>query len=74
MIERPTVGMKCKLNANGMELIGGIKSVQMFHASQQMVITKVGDNLTSPEITYPLEVDQPLINRFMFTNWEVDAL
>lgn len=68
------VGDVVRLNDEGMSSVLGVTSMEMFKQSQRMIITEVGGNITNPEFTYPIVVDQPLINRFLITDHDVELL
>ena len=74
MIEFPEVGQVVRLNDGGMRQIGGISTNEMYRQSQRMVITAVENAMCDDQPTFVLNVDQPLINQFIFTNWDVDEV
>jgi len=74
MDTRPKVGMVVCLNDEGLKTIQ-LTTQKEFEASRRMTITWVGfENITFPEETWEIEVDQPLINEFLLFNWSVDEL
>lgn len=75
MIKRPHVGQVVRLNDEGMNTIGGLKTAEMVKQAQRMVITySDSKSLTDDVDTFSIHVDQPLINRFLLTNHDVDPL
>ena len=76
METKPYVGQRVRLNDTGMRQIGGITSKEMYAASQNMVIVgveNVNAGTPSPPI-WAIDVDQPLINRFLLTEDDVDPI
>tara|TARA_R110000851_G_C13102760_1_gene569346 strand:- start:82944 stop:83168 length:225 start_codon:yes stop_codon:yes gene_type:complete len=74
MKTKPLVGSTVRLNDHGMHTIGGLTSMEMIDQARRMIITDVGENITRPEKTYVINVDQPLIDQWLITNHDVDEL
>ena len=75
MKTKPNVGDVVYLNDEGLESISGARSREAIKQSQRMTITEVSEqNLTDDCVTHVIEVDQPLITRFIITNHDVDIL
>lgn len=74
MKQKPLPGDVVRLNDHGMQQIGGLRSAEAIRQAQRMTITGVYPNMTEPQETYPIEVDQPLIGRFLLTHVDVDLI
>lgn len=74
MKDKPIPGDVVRLNDQGMDSIGGLRSAEAVRQAQRMTIVYVGPNLTAPEPTYPIEVDQELINFFLLSHHDVDLI
>jgi hypothetical protein len=75
MKERPLPGDVVRLNDQGMQNIHGLTSAEMVRQAQRMVITYVTRySMTSPEPTWGITVDQPLINEFILSHHDVDLI
>lgn len=75
MKTKPNVGDIVYLNDYGLDIIGDIRNVKAVQQCQKMTITYVNDiSMTEPEKTWPIEVDQQEINKFMIDNWCVDLV
>ena len=62
------VGQKVFLNKHGMETIYGIRSDEEYRQSKNLTITRI--RRVGPKI-WAIEVDQPLINRYMLSHLDV---
>jgi len=72
---RPLPGDVVRLNDRGMRSVCGLKSSEEIRQAQRMVITGVWhDHTPGHAPTYPIQVDQPLINRFLITQLDVDLI
>lgn len=71
----PKVGDTVVLNDCGIEQIYG-KKVGLSHMKTlRMKVTHVdSESITSPELTFPLEVDNEEINMFLIDNWCFDIV
>ena len=66
------VGDMVYLNDQGMQSIGGITSAEMMKQALDLSITKVSlTSMCTDYECYLIEVDQPLINKFMLTTMDV---
>jgi len=75
MVNNPKIGQVVYLNEQGMDIIGGLKSFDAIKQAQRMVITYVGStSLTTDIPCFDINIDQPLIDRFVITNHEVNLL
>lgn len=75
MKHRPLPGDIVRLNDRGMASVCGLRTGEMVRQAQRMVITYVTpQSLTEPEETWGIEVDQPLINRFLLSHDDVDLI
>ena len=75
MINLPTIGQTVKLNSEGMSAIGGLHSEEQINQAKKMTITYVSNNPLTNDGSelYDIEVNQPLINKFMLNNYWVDT-
>lgn len=69
------VGQKVRLNNQGMQNITGLDSWKQIEQARCMTITRVdpGSLCTDQPVHY-IEVDQPLINKFILTSKDVEAI
>lgn len=75
MISKPIVGMKVRLNDRGIKQIFGNRLGMSHMKTKVMTLTYVDkESMTSPEITYIVEVDDLEINQFMIDNWCFDQV
>ncbi|MCK5017272.1 MAG: hypothetical protein KAS32_09375 [Candidatus Peribacteraceae bacterium] len=73
MKDKPMVGQNVCLNDFGMRQIGGITSTEMGRQAENMIILYVDDvSMTDDVDTFIIEVDQPLVNKFLIDNHCVD--
>jgi hypothetical protein len=74
-MDKPKVGDIVRLNDHGMDTVCGLRSAEMARQAQRMTITHVTpESLTQPEKTWGIDVDQPLIGRFLLSQWDVDLV
>ena len=74
MIEYPVIGQRVQLNNEGLNTINGVRTVKEFYDSQDMVITEVKTIPCDDAVLFQISVDKPSINKFVITNYDVDAL
>ena len=72
MNTKPHVGQIVYLNEHGMKTIRGLDSFDMIEQSKRMIITKVDEMV--PNQVWGIFVDQPLIDQFMISNFDVDPV
>lgn len=75
MKDKPYVGQIVCLNDGGVRSIHGLTSREMIDQSRRMTVTYVSErSLTNDVDTFDINVDQPLINRFILTHHDVDEV
>ena len=74
MIEQPKQGQIVSLNDEGMRSIGGLHSSVMIKQAKRMRITKVTKIQCDDAELYTVYVDQPLINPFLISNFDIDLV
>lgn len=73
-MRKPYVGQKVKLTRESYKDLR-LDSYEAFEQSKCMTIMEVGDNIGYPsDPIYPIQVDQPLINRFLLDASMVEPL
>ncbi len=73
-MEKPHVGQRVKLNDEGKRTIGGLTSQAMIDQAASMTVTGVFDVDMGHLGIWDIEVDQPLINRFILSNEDLDPI
>lgn len=74
MTRKPKVGDVVRLNDKALESIR-LQSWEAIRQASRMTVTWVGDeSLTFPEVTWPIEVDQPLVNMFLLDHRRVELV
>jgi len=71
MIASPKIGMKVSLNDEGMEQIGGLRSMVQVKDATCMTIIGMHEIACDDGPLWQLDVDNSL-NTFLFTNYDVD--
>lgn len=75
MKKRPVVGAMVRLNDFGIKRIRGLDTWEMVEQAKKMRIETVSQNSLVPgHCVYPIEVDQPLINRFLIDSMCVEEI
>ena len=70
----PKVGDVVRLNDCGLETVFGTAMGLRHMKNLEMRITEVGSSVTSPEPTYPVEVDNEEINFYLLHHWCFDLV
>lgn len=75
MNRKPKVGEIVMLNNKGLTVICGLTSWEMVKQASFMNVTGISENLgTEKDPFWSVDVDQPLISPFLFTNRQIDLI
>lgn len=73
MIKNPYQGQKVKLNDDGLQLIGGIRTNQQLEDLKDLYIVEIDRTLSSTNEFVGITLSGSL-NKFMLTNHQIDKI